>query len=47
VSERMRRMKETENVRCPDVTMNLIKWQVEQATNRDTKTRRFVSGLEL
>ena len=32
VSERMRKMKEAENVRCPDVTMNSITWQVEQAT---------------
>ena len=29
VSERMRRMKEAENVRCPNVTMNPITWQVE------------------
>jgi len=32
VSERMRRMKEAENVRGPDVTMNPITWQVDQAT---------------
>ena len=32
VSERMRRMKEAENVRCPDVTMNPITWQVEETT---------------
>ncbi|XP_065886080.1 putative mitogen-activated protein kinase kinase kinase 7-like isoform X2 [Dysidea avara] len=38
VSKRMRRMKEAENVRCPDVTMNPITWQVEQLTKmlRDT-----------
>jgi len=34
VSERMRRMKEAENVRCPDVTMNPITWQVEQVTEK-------------
>ena len=34
VSERMRRMKEAENVRCPDVTMNPISWQVEQVTEK-------------
>ncbi|XP_065885506.1 uncharacterized protein [Dysidea avara] len=28
MSERMRRMKEAENVRCPDVTMNPITWQI-------------------
>jgi len=28
VSERMRKMKEAENIRCPDVTMNPITWQV-------------------
>jgi len=32
VSERTRRMKEAEIVRCPDVTMNPITWQVEHAT---------------
>jgi len=31
VLERMKRMKEAENVRCPDVTMNPIAWQLEQA----------------
>ena len=30
VSERMRRMKESENVKCPDVAMNPVTWQVEQ-----------------
>ena len=34
LSERMRRMKEAENVRCPDVTMNPITWQVEQVTEK-------------
>ena len=33
VSERMRRMKEAENLRCPDVTMSPITWQVEQIPN--------------
>jgi len=32
VSERMRTMKEEENVRCPEVTMNPITWQIEQGT---------------
>ena len=27
-------MKEAENVRCPDVTMNPITWQVEQVTEK-------------
>ena len=34
VSERMRRMKQAENVRCPEVTMNPITWQVEQVTEK-------------
>ena len=29
VLERMRKMKEAENVRCPDVTMNPITWQIK------------------
>ena len=33
VSERMKRMKEVESVRCPNVNMNPITWQqVEQTT---------------
>ena len=33
VSERMKRMKEAESVRCPHVNMNPITWQqVEQTT---------------
>ena len=33
VSERMKRMKEVESVRCPHVNMNPITWQqVEQTT---------------
>ena len=47
VSERMRRMKEAENVRCPDVTMSPITWQVEQTTKMlgDTTTSPSVRGL--
>jgi len=32
LSERMRRVKEAENVKCPEVTMNPVTWQVEQVT---------------
>ena len=32
VSEKMKRMREAENVRCPDVTMNPVTWQVEPTT---------------
>ena len=32
VSERMKRMKEAENVRCPDVTMNPMTWQATKDT---------------
>ena len=32
VSERMRRMKEAEDVRCPDVTMNPITWQIKPSS---------------
>ena len=47
VSERMRKMKEAENVRCPDVTMNPITWQVEQTTTMagDTTVSLFVSKV--
>ena len=34
VSERMSRMKEAENVRCPGVSMNPITWQVEQVSEK-------------
>ena len=47
VSERMRRMKKAENLRCPDVTMSPITWQVEQGTKmlRDTTISPSVKGL--
>jgi len=47
VSERMKRMKEAESMRCPDVTMNLFAWQVEQTTEmvNDTTTAPLVRYL--
>ena len=47
VSERMRRMKEAENVKCPDVTMNPITWRVEQTTKmlRNTTISSSVRGI--
>jgi len=38
VSERMRRLKEAESMRCPDATMNLLSWQVGQATEKINDT---------
>jgi len=49
VSERMRRMKAAENVRCPDVTMNPIAQQVKQTseTLKDTTiSPSFVMPLD-
>ena len=48
VSERMRKMKEAENVRCPGVTMNPVTWQVEQAIKLvDTKISHSVRSLAI
>ena len=45
VSERMKRMKEAENVKCPDVTMNPITWQAEQATKMSVRSLLCVAIL--
>jgi len=45
VSERMRRMKEAENVRWPGVTMDPITWQIEQQTTMDTMLSKTVRDL--
>ncbi|XP_065885765.1 cyclin-dependent kinase-like 2 isoform X2 [Dysidea avara] len=47
LSERMRRMKEAKNVRCPDVTMNPITWQEGQATKmlKDTTLSPLVADI--
>ena len=46
VSDRMKRMKEAENVRCPDVTMNPITWQATKML-KDTMLSKLVRGYIL